>query len=150
MTENIVEKSIKSFCIWAGVRLVDLANAAGISRQNINYYINENPSLVKYDKTTEVFQIVNNIGATIARGKIRCETLTDYVRQEIPFDDFYLYAGVKKCELMKAAGLNQHSYKNLSNSTCGVFVKYNNKTGDFKIIKPEEIKGYGNIKINRG
>ena len=55
---NIVEKGIKDFCIWARVREIDLANAAGIDRQLISYHSRAgSKTTISYSKKTNEFEI---------------------------------------------------------------------------------------------
>lgn len=58
---NIVEKSIKDFCIWARVRKIDIANAAGKDKQLIEYHSREeSKTVISYNKKTNKFKIKND------------------------------------------------------------------------------------------
>lgn len=65
---------------------------------------------------------------------------------EIAFCDFAEYVGVQKKDFMAAAGLEKYNHKHLAESPANIIVRYNSKTGEFKIVRPEEIKGSGKIK----
>ena len=66
---------------------------------------------------------------------------------EIAFRDFASTVGIQKKEFMDAAGLAKYNHKHLAESPAKIVVRYNNVTGEFKIVRPEEVKGSGKIKI---
>lgn len=75
--KNEVEKSIKDFCIWARVRAVDLANASGLTRQNINWHSKkDSKTVVNYDKKTNKFEIRNE-GQVFGSGTIQHVEIKD-------------------------------------------------------------------------
>ena len=142
-----VEKNIKDFCAWARIRAIDLANASGLTRQNINWHSREgSKTIVVCEKGTENFDIKNG-GKTIASGQIKRMEIIKRGKMEIPFVDFAKYMGIQKNEFMEAAGLGKYNHKHLAESTAKIVVRYNSVTGEFKIVRPEEIKGSGKIKI---
>ena len=142
----IVEKNIKDFCLWARIRAIDLANASGLTRQNINWHSRpDSKCTVVYEKETDSFDI-KTAGKTIASGTIRPVEIMNR-KKGIPFADFAQFIGITKNEFMEAAGLGKYNHKRLAESAAKIVVRYNEKTGDFKIIRSEEIKGSGKIKI---
>ncbi len=67
---------------------------------------------------------------------------------EIPFGKFHTKVGITKSDFMQAAKLKKYNHRHLDESPAGVFVRYDEDTGKFDIVRPEEIKASGKIKIN--
>ena len=125
----IVEKSIKDFCLWARIRAIDLANASGLTRQNINWHSrSDSKCTVVYEKETDSFDI-KTAGKTIASGTIRPVEIMNR-KNGIPFADFAQFIGITKNEFMEAAGLGKYNHKRLAESPANQRVWQNqNKRG---------------------